>query len=79
VRTIRDLVGEFLSAMGRKAMHHNDVFIGFINKFLIDLIGREYVLPFFSFCFLPHARPGISINDMGILDRGMRISDKIYT
>src|SRR3984957_20865958 len=68
VNRIHYLIGNFLSAMRRQAVHESCVWLSQLHERGIYLVWSKNSCTFLGFVFLSHTRPGIGIN-------GIRPSD----
>jgi len=63
-----DFGGDFLFAVGREAVHDEDVFAGAGDEGGVDLVGLEVGDAFSGFIFLAHADPDVGVEDVGVFD-----------
>ena len=74
VRTINDLVGDLFAPVSGQAVHHDSVIFGQSDEFRIDRESGERLPPLRGLLLLPHAGPGVGVDDVGALHRFARIA-----
>src|SRR5450759_4403756 len=67
-RTVENLAGDFLTAMGRQAMHRDGVGSGEIEQLVVDLTVSEGGEPRMSLLLLAHRYPHVGVDRVGVLN-----------
>src|SRR5208283_2170599 len=78
LRTVDHIVGHFLAAMGRQAMHEDRVLVRTSHEFRIDLVGGEQLVAE-SLVNIAHRDPAIRDDRVGSLYRLIGIADELQT
>ncbi len=73
LRSVEHLVGDFLAAMGRQAMHHERALARILQQRVVDLEPLEVAPALRRFLLVAHRGPGIGVNHVGVLHRLGRI------
>src|SRR5579871_2489544 len=74
---IHYLVGHFLPAMRRQAVHEHRMGCGFGHNAAIYLVWLKDFCPLCRLVLLPHAGPGVGINCVDACNRSMRVREKL--
>src|SRR4030042_2731725 len=73
MRSISNLIRDFLPPVSGQTMHDDDFWISIIYKGSINLIGWKNLLSDPGLFFLTHARPGICVYHLGTLHSLLRV------
>src|SRR5581483_7554866 len=63
---IDDIIGDFISAMCRQAMHENGIALGAAEKRAVHLIGQEYFAALLGLGLLSHTGPHIGVDNVSL-------------
>lgn len=74
LRPVYDLVGHFVAAMRRQAMHEEGVRLGPAHESGVDAIGFQDLAPFRSVA-VAHRNPGVSDDEVRTIDRLIGVLD----
>src|SRR5580704_12074333 len=72
-RSVEHVIGDFLAAMCRQAMHDERALARILHQRVVDLESLEVAPALRSLFLAAHRGPGVGVNDVGVLDRGGRI------
>src|SRR5215471_13498140 len=62
---IDDLVGDLFTTVRRETVHEDSVRLRSRKQLAVYLEGTKYLAPLFCLLLLPHACPGIGVDDIG--------------
>src|SRR5580765_4444180 len=64
---------DFLSAVGRKAVHDHDIFAGELNERAIDLVASQLSDAVGGFGFFAHGNPNVGIEEVSAFGSGLDV------
>ncbi len=68
-RAVQERIGDLLPAMGGQAVHDHRIGRREGEEPVVDLVALERLQPPLPIAFLPHADPGVGVDDVRILER----------